>query len=291
MQIGKIKIDSINTGLFGLDGGAMFGVVPKPLWSKAYHPGDDRNRIPLASRPLLIQFDNYKILIDDGNGIKYDAKKIDIYDFDLEKSNPDNNLKQFGITRTDITHVILTHLHFDHCGGSTILNNGKIEPTFPNAKYYVQKQQYEHAIKPTEKDAGSFILNDYEPLKEFCMLELLDGEGELFPNIFVIPTNGHTPSMQMVKISDQGQTILYIADLIPTHSHIPYPYILGFDNFPLTTLEEKKKYLPQIYEEGWTIALEHDMKYQACTIKPDAKGKGFEFDKEVIITDTNLHEL
>lgn len=285
MKIGNIQIDSIHTGLFGLDGGSMFGVVPKTLWSKAYHPGDDRNRIPLASRPLLLQFDNYKILIDNGNGIKYDAKKIDIYNFDIEKSDPNTYLKPYNITRNDITHIILTHLHFDHCGGSTLLNNGKIEPTFPNAKYYIQKMQYEHAIHPTEKDAGSFILDDYVPLKESGMVELLDGEGELFPNISIITTNGHTASMQLVKITDGKQTLLYTADLVPTHSHIPYSYGLGFDNFPLTTIDEKKKYLPQIYEEGWIIALEHDMKYQACTIKPDAKGKGFEMDKEVIITE------
>lgn len=285
MKIGNIQIDSIYTGLFGLDGGAMFGVVPKTLWSKAYHPGDEKNRIPLASRPLLLQFDNYKILIDNGNGIKYNAKKIDIYDFDIYKSNPDSYLKQFGITRQDITHVILTHLHFDHCGGSTLLINGKIEPTFPNAKYYIQKNQYEHAVHPTEKDAGSFILDDYVPLKDFGMLELLDGDGELFPNISVITTNGHTADMQIVKITDGKQTLLYTADLVPTHSHIPYAYGLGFDNLPLTTIDEKKKYLPQIYEEGWIIALEHDMQFQACKIAQNERGNGFVFDQEVVITE------
>ncbi|HPD33166.1 MAG TPA: MBL fold metallo-hydrolase [Candidatus Kapabacteria bacterium] len=285
MKVGNIQIDSIDTGQFVLDGGSMFGVIPKTLWSKAYHPGDERNRIPLAARPLLLQFDNYKILIDTGNGIKYDEKKIDIYNFDIDKSNPDNYLKRFNLTRSDITHVILTHLHFDHCGGATILHNGKLEPTFPNAKYYVQKEQFEHALNPTEKDAGSFFKDNYVPLQEFGMLELLEGDGELFPNISIITTKGHTPSMQMVKITSSDETLLYVSDLIPTSSYLRYTYIPAFDNHPLITLEEKKKFLPKIFDEGWIVVLEHDMKYQACTIKPDDKGKGFVVDKEVVITE------
>lgn len=285
MKIGNVQIDSIDTGLFVLDGGSMFGVIPKTLWSKAYHPGDEKNRIPLSAHPLLLQFDNYKILIDTGNGTKYDEKKIDIYNFDIAKSNPDNYLMRFGLTPRDITHVILTHLHFDHCGGSTILNNGKIEPTFPNAKYYVQKEQFEHALNPTEKDAGSFFKDNYVPLKELGMLELLEGDCEILPHISVITVNGHTPSMQMVKITDDNKTLLFASDLIPTNNYLRYSYIPAFDNRPLITLEEKKQFFPKIYEEGWIIALEHDIKYQACTIKPDAKGKGFVVDKEVIITE------
>ncbi len=253
-----MKINLIETGQFRLDGGAMFGVVPKTLWERAYDPGDDKNRIPLQARILLIQTGNKNILIDTGNGTKFDEKKKSIYDINFETSLPNNFLAPYGLRPDQITDVILTHLHFDHCGGATHIENGKVVPSFPNAKYYVQREQYNHALNPTMKDTASYFQENYVPLKENGMLELLDGDGEILTGVSAITVDGHTPKMQMIKINDGVNTFLYIADLIPTSAHIPLPYILAYDNYPLTTLKEKGKLLPIIVENNWTVIFEHD---------------------------------
>ena len=282
MNIGKFTIDAVETCVFGLDGGAMFGVVPKALWSKAYHPGDELNRIPLSVRPLLVRWDDRIVLIDTGNGTKFKDKFAQIYAIDRDKSSIETALLKFGISANDITDVILTHLHFDHAGGGTTIKDGKIVPTFPNAKYYVQKNQLNWAIKPTDKDKASFVKDDYEPLIADGMLETIDGAWEIFPGISLIPLFGHTNSMQLVKISDSGQSLLYCADLSPTHAHINIPFVMGYDNNPLTTIEEKKKLLPQAYEEGWLIAYEHDAFMQASKII--STEKGFTAGEKVEIT-------
>lgn len=283
MKLGKFTIDIVETGLFGLDGGSMFGVVPKALWSRKYEEGDEKNRITLAAKPLLIQYEDKKIIVDTGNGTKYDEKFIGIYKVDVEKGNFNVALKPHGVKREDITDVILTHLHFDHAGGATIFENGEIAPTFPNAKYYVQKEQYEWGMNPTMKDKGSFIKNDFVPLKESGILELLDGIGELFPGIEVIPVDGHTKAMQMVKLKSKDKSLLYLADLCPTHAHLGIPFVMGYDNFPLTTIEEKKKYLGQAYEENSILVFEHDAFMQACTLQ--STPKGFAIDEKITITD------
>jgi len=273
LKIGKFTIQTIDTGLFALDGGAMFGVIPKNLWSKKYNSGDEENRIPLASRPLLVTFDDRKVLIDTANGTKYDEKFVSIYKVDLQKSDLRNTLtEQTGITPQEITDVILTHLHFDHCGGSTEYSNGKVVPVFTNAKHYVQKKHFDWALSPTEKDRASFMPDNYLPLKNENLLEFTDGEGEIFPGISVIPVHGHTSFMQMVKISDAGQTLLYCADLAPTTAHLGVPYGMGYDNFPLTTIEEKKKYFGQAAEENWLICFEHDAFTKAVHIQNTPKG-------------------
>lgn len=282
MNLGKFKIDAVETCVFGLDGGAMFGVVPKALWSKAYHPGDDSNRIPLSARPLLVRWDDRVVLIDTGNGTKFNDKFAQIYGIDKEKSSIETALQKFGITAKDITDVILTHLHFDHAGGGTTVRDGKLEPTFYNAKYYVQKKHLSWALKPTDKDKASFIKIDYEPLIAEGMLETIDGTGELFPGISMLPLHGHTDSMQLVKISDGSQNLLYCADLSPTHAHINIPFVMGYDNNPLITIEEKKKLLPQAYEEGWIIAYEHDAFMQASRVI--ATDKGFAAGEKIEIT-------
>jgi glyoxylase-like metal-dependent hydrolase (beta-lactamase superfamily II) len=283
MKIGKFQIDVVETGLFALDGGAMFGVVPKALWAKAYSPGDDLNRIPLAARPLLVRWEGKTILIDTGNGNKMKDRLASIYNIDKEKSSIVDALKPFNVSPEEITGVILTHLHFDHAGGSTIYKNDKIEPTFMNAKYYVQKQQLLWAQNPSEKDKASYLKDDYEPLVAAGMLELLDGDGDLFPGISVIPVNGHSKFMQIVKISDAGKTILYCADLCPTSAHIPVPYVMGYDNNPMTTIEEKKRILPVAYEDNWTIIYEHDAFAQASTVI--STEKGFSAGEKVVITE------
>lgn len=254
----KVEVKTVDTGIFGLDGGSMFGIIPKNLWVKAYSEPDDENRIPLASRPLLITYNDRRILIDTGNGNKFNEKLQRIYKVDLEKSNIINALSNYNLTPDLITDVILTHLHFDHCGGSTIEVDGKIIPTFPNARYYVQEEQWNWALHPTEKDAGSFMKNDFFPLKEHNVLELLNGLTKLFDFIEIIPLFGHTPAMQTIKLNLNGQILFYAADLFPTSAHLNLPYILAYDNFPLTTLKEKKEILQQAIEEDWIIIFEHD---------------------------------
>ncbi len=272
METGKFNIRTIDTGLFGLDGGSMFGVVPRTLWAKSYSEPDTQHRVPLAARPLLVEWDNKKLLIDTGNGDKWDEKTAKMYGIDVNSSNMEKALSQYGITPAEITDVILTHLHFDHAGGSTKKVGSELIPTFPNAKYYVQKDHFGWAVKPTEKDRASFIPENYTALKEHGVLEFTEGDGELFSGISVIPVFGHTMAMQMVKISDTEETILYCADLMPTSAHVPYPYIIAFDNYPLTTLEEKKKILPQAYEEQWIIVFEHDAFRQAARLIEAKKG-------------------
>jgi glyoxylase-like metal-dependent hydrolase (beta-lactamase superfamily II) len=272
MIIGKFKIDAVETGIFGLDGGAMFGIVPKVLWSKIYHPGDELNRIPLSSRALLVRWDKRILLIDVGNGTKMNEKFRIIYNIDIKKSSLDFALKPFGIKPEDVTDVILTHLHFDHAGGSTTIKNGMVVPTFPNAKYYLQKDHLKWAESPTDKDAASFIPDDYVPLITNGMLEIIDGEGDIYPGLHVKPFFGHTRAMQVVRIHDAEQSLLCCADLIPTSAHIQVPFIMGYDNNPLITLKEKKAILQRASEENWIVFFEHDAFIQAATVEMTDKG-------------------
>jgi glyoxylase-like metal-dependent hydrolase (beta-lactamase superfamily II) len=280
MKIGKYEIHPIETGRFRLDGGAMFGVVPRPLWERT-NQADERNRIELAARPMLIVGNERRILVDNGNGSKLGDKLIDIYGVDTSKSDLFSSLAKLGLKPQDVTDVIITHLHFDHAGGSTIREAGKLVPTFPNAKYYVQKGQWEQATNPTEKDRASYMPDDFIPLQQHGVLELLDGEGELFPQIEIIVANGHTASQQLVKISDGTNTVLYCCDLIPTTSHIPLPYIMAYDLRPLTTLKEKRNILARASEERWILFFEHDPKTATGTVR--ATDRGFALDKPVEI--------
>ncbi len=282
MQFGKFNIDVIDTGNFALDGGAMFGVVPKPLWSKAYNQGDELNRIPLAARPLLIRYENNIILVDSGNGTKMNEKLQGIYGVDVIKSNLTLCLEKFDLTPNDITHFIYTHLHFDHAGGSTIFLDNAAQPLFNNAKHYVQKAHYDWALNPRLKDRASFIQADFIPIKESGLLEFTDGEGEILKGINVIPVDGHTKAMQMVKLQDGNNTLLYCADLSPTSAHIKPPFVLGYDNFPLTTIDEKIKYFNQAADENWLICFEHDAFTQAAYIS--SNNNTFEIKERITIT-------
>ncbi len=282
MNVGKFKIDLIDTGSFALDGGAMFGVVPKTMWTKAYSPADEKNRIPMASRPMLIRFENKVILVDAGNGTKMPEKLVEIYGIDIFKSDIELGLSQFGLKPEDITHFIYTHLHFDHAGGSTKFKDGKAIPLFTNAKHYVQKKHWEWALKPTQKDKASFFKDDWMPVYDNGMMTFIDGEDEILPGITVHPLDGHTKALQMVKVSDGSDTIIFPADLSPTSAHIKVPFVMGYDNFPLTSMEEKQKYFSQAAEEGWTICFEHDAFLQAAKIANS--DKGFEIKEKIEIS-------
>ena len=270
MQIGKYKLSIIESGSFGLDGGAMFGIIPKPLWQRTNLP-DEANRVRLSTRHLLLESESKKILIDTGMGSKWDDKARNIYAID-ENSSMNSVLAQRGLKTEDITDVILTHLHFDHTGGSTIMKNGKLEPAFPNAKYYVQKQNFDWARNASDRDKGSYIKENFIPLFEEGVLNFIIGNAKFDDEIEMIVINGHTFGQQMVKISDSSNTILFCADLMPFVSHIPLPYIMGYDLQPLVTLEEKKKYLKMAVDENWRLFFGHDPEFAFATVKKFGEG-------------------
>ncbi|MCR4416200.1 MAG: MBL fold metallo-hydrolase [Ignavibacteria bacterium] len=280
MRIGKYEVISIKSGLFRLDGGAMFGVVPKVLWNKL-NPADDLNRINLTTRSLLLISDQRKILVDTGLGNKFDEKFKNIYA--IENLPIDAALIKKGINPEEITDVIITHLHFDHTGGSTKIENDRIIPTFSNAKYYIQKSHFDWALNPSDKDRASFIKQDFLPLKEFNQIVFTDGDFKLDDEIEILISNGHTPNQQHLKVSDGTTTLFYCGDLIPTSAHIPYPYVMSYDLYPLTTIEEKKRILPQAFEENWILFFEHDPFVSSVTLSEGKKG--FEIREKNIIQD------
>jgi len=271
MKIAGYSLHPIETGRFGLDGGAMFGVVPRTLWSRT-NPPDDRNRIRMSARALLAKGHGRNILVDVGNGTKYNDKLKEIYGFDNSEADLVHSLQTCGLAPEDITDVILTHLHFDHAGGSTVMVDGEARPTFPQARYYVQKDHWNAANHPTERDRASFFPHDFLPVMESGQLELLDGEGEILPGISVRLVHGHTTALQCPIIADDHETLFYCADLMPTTSHIPIPWIMAYDLRPLETLAEKKCILPEAHERNWVMFFEHDPDIHAGRIAQTGNG-------------------
>ncbi len=271
MKIGKYKIHTIESGSLLLDGGAMYGVIPKPLWERN-SPADEKNRIHLKTRHMLLISDNKKILIDTGSGKNWNEKFEKIYGIDYSTHDMFPALAKVGIKPDEITDVILTHLHFDHIGGAVVFENGKPIPAFPNATYHVQQGQYNWALNPSDRDKASYFKERYVTLAEEGILKLYNGNFQFDENINLVVVNGHTPAQQLVKVSDSSNTIFYCADLIPLASHISPPYIMGYDLNPLQTLKEKQEILPQAVEENWHLFFEHDPKVAAGTIKMGERG-------------------
>ena len=271
MKIGTYELTGIETGTFALDGGAMFGVVPKPLWEK-FHPADPRNRIRMGARALLVRGEGRTILVDTGNGDKYDPKFKEIYALDESGASLLTSLRQHGVAPGDVTDVVLTHLHFDHAGGATQRTPSGVEPTFPRARYHVQRAHLDAALQPTERDRASFLADDFQPLLKQEQLILVDGEKELFPGFRVVTMFGHTTALQCPLISDGTTTLLYCADLVPLHSHCQLPWIMGYDLRPLVTLEEKRAILQRAADERWVMFFEHDPEVVAGFVGRTDKG-------------------
>ena len=271
MKLGDIEFHIISAGHVSLDGGAMFGVIPRTLWEKKIPP-DARNRITLAMNCLLIHAAGKRILVETGAGDKWDPKLRDIYA--IEQSPLVDGLREYDLRPEDIDVVVNTHLHFDHCGGNTFEEKGKVLPVFPNARYVVQRGEFEHARNPTERDRASYFDENYVPLESAGMLSLVEGDDTIVPGVELIVVPGHTAHMQCVKLTGGGKAAFFFADLIPTTAHLPLPWIMSYDLYPMTTLENKKRWIPQVIREGWLALFGHDPKVPAAYLRErDGKWK------------------
>ncbi len=258
MKLGRFELLPVSDGSFYLDGGAMYGVVPKVLWQKITPP-DELNRIEIAVNCLLIKTGKESILVDTGLGSKLDSKFCELYNVGKNK-NLKGELEKYGVNFDDIDFVINTHLHFDHCGWNTMIKDGNLTLTFPRAKYVVQKQEWYDATHPNERTKASYFKENYLLLEKSDQLLLVDGDYEVFKGVKVINTIGHTRGHQSVVIESEGEKAIYFGDLVTTSAHIKIPYITSFDNFPMELIEAKKKILKQVVDEHWLMIFEHDPK-------------------------------
>ncbi len=267
-----MKLYSINSGHFKLDGGAMFGVVPKSIWNKL-NPADENNMCSWAMRCLLIQEGNRLILIDNGMGTKQDAKFFGYY-YLHGNDTLERSLNKHGFTSDDITDMVLTHLHFDHCGGSIKYNSDrtKLEPAFKNAKYYSNKKHWDWAIHPNAREKASFLKENIMPIQESGQLNFIDSNTELIPGLTFLEVNGHTEAMMLPIINYKDTTIAYMADLIPSTGHIPIPYVMGYDMRPLATIQEKELILNKALENNWKLFFEHDPTIECVSLERNEKG-------------------
>ena len=267
-----MKLYSIETGNLKIDGGAMFGVVPKVMWSKVY-PADDNNLCNWSMRCLLIVDGDRKILIDNGMGDKQDEKFTRHYylngDDSLEKS-----LAKYDFTTDDITDMVLTHLHFDHCGGSIKYNEdrSRLIPTFKNADYWIGKTQWDLAVDPNRRDKASFLKENILPIQESGKLNFIENEGLLFPNVSVKFFNGHTDGQVIPFINYNGKTVVFMADLMPAVAHIPLSWIMAYDMHPLITLQEKQDFLEEALQNDYILFFEHDIYQECCNLQQTEKG-------------------
>ncbi len=272
--VGRVKCHALEGGRQHLDGGAMFGVVPKPLWEKRIAP-DARNRIPLALRCVLVEHDTGLVLIDTGLGNKEDAKFRDIYGVENAgqqgRTQLEDALAALGVTAGDVRWVIDTHLHFDHAGGNTFRDEaGAVRPSFPAATYVVQQRELDFARHTNERTAASYLRHNFEPIT----FRLIDGETEVLPGIRCLPTPGHVPYHQSVLVESGGERACFLADLVPTSAHLPLPWIMGYDLEPLVTLESKRRLYARAEAEGWLLWFEHDPEVVAGRLGREGKGFG-----------------
>jgi glyoxylase-like metal-dependent hydrolase (beta-lactamase superfamily II) len=256
MKLGSFEIDVISDGTFALDGGSVFGVVPRVMWERRFQP-DSLNRIRLGLNALIVRAGRLNALIDTGIGRKWDARSQDRYGISHE-TDLLGELHKRGLAPEDIDIVINTHLHFDHAGTNTVERDGRVVPTFPRARYIAQRGEFEHACAPHERDRASYRREDFEPIAEAGLMDFVDGDAEIVPGISVVKVAGHNRDLQCVRIDSEGETAFMFADLLPTTAHLQPAWVMGFDLYPVTSLEQKKRLVPQAIREGWLCVFEHD---------------------------------
>jgi len=267
-----MKLYSVNAGHFKLDGGAMFGVVPKSIWNRL-NPADENNMCSWAMRCLLIEDGNRLILVDNGMGDKQEAKFFSYY-YLHGNDSLESSLKKYGFGPDDITDVVLTHLHFDHCGGSIKYNadRSKLQPAFKNATYHSNRKHWDWAMNPNSREKASFLKENIVPIEESGQLKFIDAGKPFSENISFIEVNGHTEAMMLPVVKYKGHTLAYMADLVPSVGHLPIPYVMGYDMRPLETLKEKDQILRKALDENWLLMFEHDPKTECVNLERTEKG-------------------
>jgi glyoxylase-like metal-dependent hydrolase (beta-lactamase superfamily II) len=274
MRLGDMEVLHISGGTFALDGGAMFGVVPKPLWEKR-SPADSRNRIRLAASSLLVRTARKTILVETGNGTKWTDKLRDIYA--IQSGDPlIENLSKAGVNPGQIDLVINTHLHFDHAGGNTKYKDGRFVPTFPQAQYVVQAGELAHAAHPGERDRASYFDENFLPMHETGQWQAIAGDTQILPGVSTVAIPGHNADIQAIKLTGGGKTLFFAADLVPTRHHLALPWIMAYDLYPLQTLESKRKWIGTIVEQNWIVVFGHDPDVPAATLHRREKQIDFE---------------
>ena len=271
MKFDEFELFVVSDGTFRLDGGAMFGTIPKVLWERA-HPADDRNRILMGLNCLLIRTPTENILIDTGLGPAYDEKFAFLYDVDKSQTALLRSLAAAGVQAADINKVILTHLHFDHAGGNCFREgDGEFKPTFPNAAYYINQGELAYAKEPDPRSKPSYLPHTWEPLERRGQVVLISGDEEVAPGVTILPAPGHTPNHQIVTVKSGGLTACFLADLVPTPSHLKTHYVMGFDLDPLTVMKNKEPVLKQAQAEHWLLIFEHSSDIKAGYLTEDLK--------------------
>jgi glyoxylase-like metal-dependent hydrolase (beta-lactamase superfamily II) len=271
MRLGELDLHIVPDGTFRLDGGAMFGVVPKVLWERKLSP-DEQNRVPLATNCLLVKGKDFVLVVDAGLGQRWDEKSRDLYGIE-HRTTLARSLDRYGVSPGDVDAVILSHLHFDHAGAATELRDGRPIPAFPRASVYVQAIELEHARHPNARDRASYRSEDWETLDAAGRLETISGEREIRPGVTAVPVRGHSEGMQAVRIESEGRTAFFFSDSLPTSAHIPLPWIMGFDMYPVELVENKKRLTDQAAREGWLAIFVHDPDIPWGKIVDEINGK------------------
>jgi glyoxylase-like metal-dependent hydrolase (beta-lactamase superfamily II) len=281
MRFGSFQLDVVRECLFKLDGGAMFGVVPKPMWSKL-QPADEQNRVEMTCNLLVIRTAEKIVLVETGMGPRWSEKERERYGL---KTLIDHSraLESLGIANDQVDAIIISHMHFDHIGGAVLERDGKLVPTFPRAKVYVQKGEYELAHKANARAKGSYRSDDFKPLEDAGLLEIIDGDTEIVPGVWAKVTGGHTSHHQVITWESDGNKGVFFADIIPTMSHLSPPWVMGYDHFPLQTCDLKNEWLQKAAQEQWLVVFDHEKGTPWGHVEQTAAGK---FDWHPLAADT-----